>query len=60
MRHPHRAMWWCAAVVAALVAVLVALGAGGWAVLAAVGCLVMMGAMVVMMSRGMGGGSGSD
>lgn len=58
MRHSHRTMWWCTAVVA-LVAVLVALGAGGWALLAAVGCLVMMGAMVVMMSRGMGGGSGS-
>lgn len=58
MRHSHRAMWWCAAV-AVLVAVLVALGAGGWALLAAVGCLVMMGAMVLMMSRGMGGGSGS-
>ncbi|WP_217915465.1 hypothetical protein [Miltoncostaea marina] len=56
MRHSHTAMWWCAAAAAGVVAMLVALGAGGWALLGALGCLVMMGAMVLMMSRGMGDG----
>ncbi len=57
--HTHKGMWACILLIA-LVAVLVALGAGGWALLAVVGCLVMMGAMLLLMSRGMGGGPGSD
>jgi hypothetical protein len=49
----------CVALVAAI-AVLAAVGSGSGLPLLFIGCAVMMGAMMWMMMRGMGGGSGHD
>ena len=52
-------MWMCAAMVAvALVAVLVT--GSAWYILPALGCMLMMGAMMWLMMGAMGGRGGSD
>ena len=59
MNHSMKMMWGCVAL-AAIVIVLVGVGVtGGFFVLMAIPCMLMMGAMVWMMVRGMGGGSRS-
>jgi hypothetical protein len=57
MKPSMKMMWGCVAILA-LVVVLTIAGANAGYVLFALPCLLMMGAMVWMMTRGMGGGSG--
>ena len=57
MNHSMKMMWGCVAL-AAIVIGLVGVGVtGAYFVLLAIPCMLMMGAMVWMMVRGMGGGS---
>jgi hypothetical protein len=56
MKHSMKMMWGCVAVIV-LVAILAATGSGAGYLLFALPCALMMGAMVWMMMRGMGGGS---
>jgi hypothetical protein len=56
MQHSMKMMWGCVAVIV-LVAVLAVTGSGAGRLLFALPCALMMGAMVWMMMRGMGGGS---
>ena len=53
--HSMKMMWGCAAIVALVIILAVANGNAGF-VLFAAPCMLMMGAMVWMMVRGMGGG----
>ena len=56
MKHSMKMMWGCLALVA-LVIILTAVGAtGAYVALFALPCVLMMGAMVWMMVRGMSGG----
>ena len=56
MKHSMKMMWGCVAILALAVTLAVA-GANVAPVLFAIPCMIMMGAMVWMMVRGMGGGS---
>jgi len=58
MKHSMKMMWGCAAILVAAVALSIAGANLAWA-LFALPCMLMMGAMMWMMMRGMGGGSGS-
>jgi hypothetical protein len=53
-----RMMWGCAAILVAAVALSVAGANLAWALIA-LPCMLMMGAMMWLMMRGMRGGSGS-
>ncbi len=52
-------MWGCAAILVAAVGLSIAGANIAWA-LVALPCMLMMGAMMWMMMRGMGGGSGGS
>ena len=56
MKHSMKMMWGCVAAIV-LVAILAVTGSGAGYLLFALPCALMMGAMVWMMMRGMGGGS---
>ena len=61
MRGHGAHIWMCAAAVAVALVLVLATGSGAWFVLPALGCALMMGAMMWMMISGMGGrGGGSD
>ena len=55
MREHVAHMWMCVAVVALVL--VVATGSGAWSVLPLLACGLMMGAMMLMMMGGRGGGS---
>lgn len=55
MKNHSKMMWGCAAMVALLVILAIA-GSNAGLALFALPCMLMMGAMVWMMMRGMGGG----
>jgi hypothetical protein len=57
--HSMQMMWGCVAILA-VAAVLAVAGANVGYLLFAVPCMLMMGAMIWMMARGMGGGSGGS
>lgn len=57
MKHSMTMMWGCAAIIVAAVGLSLA-GANISYALFALPCMLMMGAMMWMMMRGMGGGSG--
>jgi hypothetical protein len=57
MKHSMKMMWGCVALVVVVVVLSLA-GANVAYGLFALPCMLMMGAMVWMMMRGMGGGSG--
>jgi hypothetical protein len=59
MKHSMKMMWGCVAVIGGA-AILAATGSGAGFLLFALPCALMMGAMMWMMMRGMGGGSGGD
>ena len=56
VKHSMKMMWGCVAILA-LVVILSVAGANVGFLLFAIPCMIMMGAMVWMMVRGMGGGS---
>jgi NADH:ubiquinone oxidoreductase subunit 6 (subunit J) len=56
MKHSMKMMWGCAAIVVAVVALSLA-GANIAYALFALPCVLMMGAMIWMMMRGIGGGT---
>jgi choline-glycine betaine transporter len=56
MQHSMKMMWGCVAAIV-IVAILAATGSGAAYLLFALPCALMMGAMLWMMMRGMGGGS---
>jgi mannose/fructose/N-acetylgalactosamine-specific phosphotransferase system component IID len=56
MQHSMKMMWGCVAVIV-LVAVLAVTGSGAGHLLFVLPCALMMGAMVWVTMRGMGGGS---
>lgn len=59
VKHSMKMMWVCAAIVVVVIALSIAGASAGYA-LFALPCILMMGAMVWMMTRGMGGGSGGS
>jgi hypothetical protein len=59
MNHSIKMMWGCVAIIG-VVAVLGLAGANLAYALFAIPCVLMMGAMMWMMARGMGGGSGGS
>jgi hypothetical protein len=59
MNHSIKMMWGCVAIIG-VVAVLALAGANLAYALFAIPCVLMMGAMMWMMARGMGGGSGGS
>ena len=59
MNHSMKMMWGCVAIIG-VVAVLALAGANLAYALIALPCVLMMGAMTWMMTRGMGGGSGGS
>jgi len=59
MKHSMKMMWICVAAIG-LVAILAATGSGAGYLLFALPCALMMGAMMWMMMRGTGGGSGDS
>jgi hypothetical protein len=59
MKHSMKMMWGCAAILVAAVGLSIAGANIAWA-LVALPCMLMMGAMMWMMARGMGGGSGGS
>jgi uncharacterized membrane protein len=54
-KHSMKMIWGCVALV--VLAVIVALATSGYALLFVIPCMLMMGAMMWMMMRGMGGGT---
>ena len=54
-KHSMKMMWGCATIV--LLAVVLALAINPYVLLFVIPCAIMMGAMVWMMVRGMGGGT---
>ena len=56
MKHSMKMMWGCVALVAVAIVLAAAGVKGAFFALMAVPCVLMMGAMVWMMVRGMGGG----
>ena len=56
MKHSMRMMWGCVAILALAVILSVTVASAGF-LLFAVPCMLMMGAMIWMMTGGMGGGS---
>lgn len=59
MKHSMKMAWGCVAIIG-VAAILAAAGANLAYALFAIPCALMMGAMMWMMARGMGGGSGGS
>ena len=61
MRGHGTHIWMCVALVVVALVLVLATGSGAYFVLPALGCMLMMGAMMWMMMGGMGGrGGGSN
>ena len=60
MRGHGAHIWMCAALVVVALVLVLSTGSAGYGVLAVLGCMLMMGAMMWMMMGGRGGGSDSD